>query len=244
MNDTTQVPQPIIDLILADVNAVIPNFSSLVSSYRLLVGSAEEIHRIPGVCPDVFERAVRRFDNAGTLIDILLELLCCKIGYSSLFLSLSCAPVDLFRLLVNCTDEPDTPCRTAESVVLLEALRRVLCGCNQTCLPQEPVVCPTAQQPQPTPPPTTTPATPPATPPPASPSPPPCPPPPDKCITFSGDIAEVIIVEELNEGLNDIAPDDSPKHKKPPTHTRGGNTQDEKPIISRVRTKHLKDPYK
>ena len=75
MSDTDQNPQPIIDLILADINAVIPNLSSLVASYRLLVGASEEIHRTPEVCPEVFERAVRRADNAGTIIDLFLELL-------------------------------------------------------------------------------------------------------------------------------------------------------------------------
>lgn len=151
MPDTTQNPQPIIDLILADINAVIPNFSSLVSSYRLLVGSAEEIHRTPDVCPDVFERAVRRYDNTGTLIDILLELLCCKIAFSSEFLSVSCAPVDLFRLLVNPTTATDTPHNTAEQVVGLEVLRRILDKCESTspCLPYQQVVCPTPPSPAP-----------------------------------------------------------------------------------------------
>jgi hypothetical protein len=152
MPDTTQNPQPIIDLILADINAVIPNFSSLVSSYRLLVGAAEEIHRTPNVCPDVFERAVRRYDNTGTLIDILLELLCCKIVFSSEFLSVSCAPVDLFRLLANPTTGTDTPHNTAEQVVGLEVLRRVLDRCESgagPCLPYQQVVCPSPPAPTP-----------------------------------------------------------------------------------------------
>lgn len=119
-------PEPIVDAILADVNAIIPNFASLVSSYRLLVGSAEEIHRIPGVPEDIFIRSVERFDHAGTLIDILLELLCCKIGFSSEFLGVTCAPVDIFRLLSNKTDVTDTPYRTGEQILQLEILRRLL----------------------------------------------------------------------------------------------------------------------
>ena len=143
-SNTNQSPQPIIDLILADINAIVPNFSSLVSSYRLLVGASEEIHRTPEVCPEVFERAVRRADNAGTIIDILLELLCCKIAFSSDFLQISCAPVDLFRLLANRTIGTDTPFHTAEQVVEMEALRRILDRCHpqDSCLPDHDVVCP------------------------------------------------------------------------------------------------------
>ncbi len=144
MSNTNENPQPIIDLILADINAVIPNLSSLVASYRLLVGASEEIHRTPEVCPEVFERAVRRADNAGTLIDIFLELLCCKVAFSSDFLQISCAPVDLFRLLANKSTTTDIPFHTAEQVVEMEALRRVLdlCHHRKPCLPKCDVVCP------------------------------------------------------------------------------------------------------
>ncbi|WP_378955839.1 hypothetical protein [Pelosinus sp. sgz500959] len=144
-SDTTQNPQPIIDLILADINAVIPNLSSLVASYRLLVGASEEIHRTPEICPDVFERAVRRADNAGTVIDIFLELLCYKLEFSSDFLKVSCAPVDLFRLLANPITATDIPHQTAEQVVEMEALRRLFETCHRqcACLPkQSVVVCP------------------------------------------------------------------------------------------------------
>ncbi len=138
-----EAKQPIIDTILSDVNAIIPNLSSLVASYRLLVGASEEIHRIPTVCPDVFERAVRRFDNAGTLIDILLDLLCCKIYYSSEFLRISCAPIDLFRLFANRLDPCDTSHETADQIITLEALRKILSNCiNNSCLPNNQVVCP------------------------------------------------------------------------------------------------------
>lgn len=150
-SNTNQSPQPIIDLILADINAVIPNFSSLVASYRLLVGASEEFHRIPDICPEVFERAATRADNAGTLIDIFLELLCCKIAFSSEFLKISCAPVDLFRLLANRTVATDTPLHTAEQVVEMEALRRILNKCHHQspCLPQHNVVCPKPPDPVP-----------------------------------------------------------------------------------------------
>ena len=169
----TTPPQPVavIDLILGDVNALLPNFNGLVSSYRLLVGAAEEILRTRDVCPDVFERAVRRFDNAGTLIDVLLELLCCKIVFSADLLKVTCGPVDLVRYLLTCLDGQDTPCRSAETVVGLAALRRLqdcLCG-SPPCLPDSPVVCPA---PPPVPPP---------------PSPPPLPP-----IVEDSDIADVV----------------------------------------------------
>jgi len=144
MSDTNQNPQPIIDLILADINGVIPNLSSLVASYRLLVGAAEEIHRTSEICSEVFERAVRRADNAGTLIDAFIELLYCKVAFSSEFLKISCAPVDLFRLLNNRTTATDIPFHTAEQVVEMEVLRRILekCQNQNSCLPEHPVVCP------------------------------------------------------------------------------------------------------
>jgi len=158
MSDTNQTPQPIIDLILADINAVIPNLSSLVASYRLLVGASEEIHRTPEICPEVFERAVRRADNAGMLIDVFIELLYCKIAFSSEFLKISCAPVDLFRLLANRSTATDIPFHTAEQVVEMEVLRRILekCQAQSSCLPEHPVVCPktpltTAPKPKPEP---------------------------------------------------------------------------------------------
>ncbi len=138
---------PIIDTILADVNAIIPNFSSLVASYRLLVGSAEEVARTPNVCQDVFERAVRRYDNTGTLIDILLDLLCCKIAYSSEFLSISCAPVDLFRLLANRCDPCDRSYQTADQIITMEALRKTLADClHVPCFLYHQVVCPEPKQ--------------------------------------------------------------------------------------------------
>ncbi|WP_425059511.1 hypothetical protein SCACP_01030 [Sporomusa carbonis] len=141
----------IINTLLADVNAVIPNFTSLVSSYRLLVGSAEEIQRTPGVPFEIFERAVIRFDRAGTLIDILLELLCCKIAFSSELLSITCAPVDLLRLLSNCCSAEDNPFHTAEQIVLLEALRQTLFCNDSSCFgpPPEGITPPHPQPPAP-----------------------------------------------------------------------------------------------
>lgn len=165
MADTTQTPQPIIDLLLADINAVIPNFTSLVSSYRLLVGAAEEIRRTPTVCPEVFERAVRRYDNTGFLIDVLLELLCCKILFTSELLQISCAPIDLFRLIANPSTETDTSFRTAEQVVGLELLLKIFERClhHCQCLPDYPVICPEAPPPAPPAAPASQTSTPPAT---------------------------------------------------------------------------------
>lgn len=182
-------PVALINLILADVNAILPNFNGLVSSYRLLVGSAEEIHRTPEVCHDVFERAVRRYDNAGTLIDVLLELLCCKIVFSSELLQVTCGPVDLVRYLLTCLDGDDTPCRSAQAVVGLEALKRLqdkFCA-DQYCLPYNQVLCSEPPVPPNTP---TTPSPHNALTPPASPPSPPAQPAPS--ILAESDIAEII----------------------------------------------------
>ncbi|SDE91679.1 hypothetical protein [Sporomusa acidovorans] len=154
----------IINTILSDITAVIPSFTSLVSSYRLLVGAAEEIQRTPDVPFEIFERAVIRYDRAGTLIDILLELLCCKIAFSSQFLAVTCAPVDIIRLLTSCTELGDDPCLTAEQILILEIIRQALgCNCHNSCFgpppegitPTKPPTPPAA----PTPPATPAPAT-------------------------------------------------------------------------------------
>ncbi len=118
---------PILNTIIADVNAIVPNLTSLVSSYRLLVGSAEEINRTPGVPFEVYERAVIRYDRAGTLIDILLELLCCKITFLGEFLSVTCAPVDIFSMAQDPLEQI-----TIEQIIELEVLRRVLKNCGYT----------------------------------------------------------------------------------------------------------------
>ena len=216
---TNQSPQPIIDLILADINAVIPNLSSLVASYRLLVGASEEINRTPGVCPDVFERAVRRSDNAGTLIDVFLELLYCKIAFSSEFLKISCAPVDLFRLLANRSTATDVPFHTAEQVVEMEVLRRILekCQNQNSCMPEHPVVVCPIIPPIPSPDLSTT----------SSISPEPCPISPITSPIIGDQLSDILEVGAvlLTQLQSQIVP------------TR------ELPIESRVRRRHLKDAY-
>lgn len=112
---------PILDAIIADITAIVPQYSSVVSSYRLLVGSAEEISRMPGAPREVYERAVCRFDRAGTLIDIMQELLCCKIRFLAEFLSVTCAPIDIFSLAQNPLEEA-----TIEEIIEIEVLRRLL----------------------------------------------------------------------------------------------------------------------
>ena len=118
---------PILDIIVADVNSIVPNLASLASTYRLLVGSAEEIGRIPGVPIEVYERAIIRFDRCGTLIDILLELLCCKIKFMAEYLSTTCAPIDLFSLAQNPVETD-----SIEQIIEIEVLRRILkCYCEE-----------------------------------------------------------------------------------------------------------------
>jgi hypothetical protein len=113
----------IIDVILSDVNAILPNFFTLTESYRLLVGAAEEIRLMPDAPFEIFERALIRCDRTGVLIDILLELLCCKIKFSSQFLSITSAPVDIIEQFADC-DPAER--RTAEAIILIEAMRRLL----------------------------------------------------------------------------------------------------------------------
>ena len=117
---------PIVETILGDVAALVPQMSSIVASYRLLVGAAEELRRMKGVCPEITERALIRVDRAGALIDMLLEILCTKISFSTNFLAVSSAPVDVFRLLSS-TYACDPSRLTAEQIIELEALRQLLC---------------------------------------------------------------------------------------------------------------------
>lgn len=209
MRQTTTVTVPsLTDVILADVNAVIPNFSSLVSSYRLLVGAAEEIRRIQGVPDEMFQRAVLRFDHCGTLIDILLELLCCKIAFSSDFLSVTCAPLDIFQLITaDRFPETNTQTGVAELIITLEIIRRLLEDCcDVSCFGPSPPIGGT-----------TPPKPPPSAPPPAAPQQPApasginaCPEPPKaKCPTdnISDDILEVIV----NEALANLRPKEGKK---------------------------------
>ncbi len=121
---TDVISQTIIDTILADVNAIVPTYINLVNAHRLLVGSAEETRRIGGVTSDAVARAIERFDRSGALIDILIDLLCCKIVFSSEFLAVTCAPVDIFRLLANRFDVADAPHMVAEEILVLELIRR------------------------------------------------------------------------------------------------------------------------
>jgi hypothetical protein len=118
--------RPIVDTVLGDVVALVPQFSSIVASYRLLVGAAEELNRTNRVCEDIAQRAIIRADRAGALIDMLLEILCTKIAFSTNFLAVSSAPVDVFRFLS--TAYACDPSRlTAEQIIQLEALRQLLC---------------------------------------------------------------------------------------------------------------------
>lgn len=118
---------PILDVVIADVNALVPNLASLASTYRLLVGSAEEIGRIPGVSLETYERSIIRFDQCGTLIDIIQELLCCKIKFIAEYLSTTCAPIDVFSLAQNPLEAT-----TIEEIIEVEVLRRILkCYCEE-----------------------------------------------------------------------------------------------------------------
>ncbi|MDF2501705.1 MAG: hypothetical protein K0Q77_2419 [Anaerosporomusa subterranea] len=124
--------RPIVDTILGDVVALVPQFSSIVASYRLLVGSAEELGRTKGVCEEITERAIIRADRAGALIDMLLEILCTKIAFSTNFLAVSSAPVDVFRFL-SAAYACDPSRLTAEQIIQLEALRQLLCRERSDC---------------------------------------------------------------------------------------------------------------
>ncbi|MDU4961288.1 MAG: hypothetical protein E6X17_11600 [Sporomusaceae bacterium] len=118
--------RPIVDTVLGDVVALVPQFSSIVASYRLLVGAAEELNRTKNVCEDIAERAIVRADRAGALIDMMLEILCTKIAFSTNFLAVSSAPVDVFRFL-SAAYACDPSRLTAEQIIELEALRQLLC---------------------------------------------------------------------------------------------------------------------
>lgn len=94
---------------------------------------------MPAVPREVYERAVCRYDRAGTLIDVLQELLCCKIRFLAEFLSVTCAPIDIFSLAQNPLENI-----TIEEIIEIEVLRRlltVLCE-RAPCFPP----CPTLNE--------------------------------------------------------------------------------------------------
>lgn len=173
---------PILNTIIADVNAIVPNLTSLVSSYRLLVGSAEEINRIPGVPFEIYERSVIRFDRAGTLIDILLELLCCKITFLAEFLNVTCAPVDIFSMAQDPIEQI-----TVEQIIELEVLRRILKNCQQqtSCFCPPPPLDPTCGFPCP----------PPAQPAAETPAAPASPTPKEDCFTIDSEVLKDLLTE-------------------------------------------------
>lgn len=127
-----------LNTILADVAIIVPEFSSVVSSYRLLVGAAEEISRTPGTSPEIRQKAVARFDRTGDIIDILIDLLFCKVAFSAQFLEITCAPIDLLRALLTCLTDDDTlsSCTplltaTASQPVLQNLVRQFLDKLNE-----------------------------------------------------------------------------------------------------------------
>jgi hypothetical protein len=124
-SSTTAFVPTIPETILIDVNAIVPIVAALVASYRLLIGGAEEIQRTPGMPDLVFRRAVDRVDLSGLLIDRLLELLACKIPFSADILGVSCAPLDLFRLLGEQETSLLDNRQLAEQLAAAEALRRI-----------------------------------------------------------------------------------------------------------------------
>lgn len=141
---------PIVDTILSDVNALVIQFNTLTAAYRLLVGSAEEIPRIKGVNPEIEIRAVQRVDRTGALLDMLLEILCYKISFSTNFLAVTSAPVEIFRQLQECC-QPIRACDTAKQIIELEALRQLLGRCrNEACF-YDKTSCPPYVPPPPSP---------------------------------------------------------------------------------------------
>ncbi len=67
------------DLLFSDVTPLLNVMNQLTEDFRLLVGSAEELTRTPGVNQRTVNQAIDRVENTGTLIDLTIVSLYVKI---------------------------------------------------------------------------------------------------------------------------------------------------------------------
>ncbi|HHU33335.1 MAG TPA: hypothetical protein GXZ50_11840 [Clostridia bacterium] len=84
-----------ISILFRDVNELLEVMNSLTNNYRLLVGAAEELTRIPGVTQQSINYALDRADNTGTLIDLIIFTLAVKLDFVSEVLNETSLPLDL-----------------------------------------------------------------------------------------------------------------------------------------------------
>ncbi|NLM43048.1 MAG: hypothetical protein GX201_03370 [Clostridiales bacterium] len=59
------------DPLLNDIRVLLEILNSLVSSYRLLVGAADEFNKITLASKSDLEHAIKRADNVGDIIDVI-----------------------------------------------------------------------------------------------------------------------------------------------------------------------------
>ena len=90
-----------ISILFRDVNELLEVMNSLTNNYRLLVGAAEELTRIPGVTQQSINYALDRADNTGTLIDLIIFTLAVKLDFVSEVLNETSLPLDLVIALLS-----------------------------------------------------------------------------------------------------------------------------------------------
>jgi|GEM_PF-5386794 len=108
-----------IPILFRDVNALLEVMNSLTDNYRLLVGAAEELTRIPGATQESINYALDRADNAGTLIDLVIFTLALKLDFVIEVLNATGIPLDLVIGLFAKTLEAKDTCIPRDPANLL-----------------------------------------------------------------------------------------------------------------------------
>ncbi len=114
----------VINTILTDVTALTLTYRDLALAYFYITEGLGNLLIAKEVSPGIINRAVERADMSGKLLDLLSDLLFCKLSFSSDFLGISCAPVDLLRDLAQwqyCNKN-----QTPEQILQMELVRRAM----------------------------------------------------------------------------------------------------------------------
>ncbi len=117
---------PVLNTLLTDTAATSLLFNEIAEGYFFLASAAKLVKEIPETPPGVLERALARTDVTGNVLDAILDLLQCKVNFSTAFLLLTCAPIDVLVALAIAKAECSKDLTTPEQILQLEALRHIL----------------------------------------------------------------------------------------------------------------------
>lgn len=123
-DDSVFIQGKLINTILTDVTALTLTYRDLALAYFYITEGLGNLLIIKDAPPEIIDCAIERADKSGKLIDLLSELLFCKLSFSSDFLGISCAPVDLLRDLAQCKYYNEN--QSAEQILQMELIRRAM----------------------------------------------------------------------------------------------------------------------